>query len=555
MITHPKVRRSLNPVRTVLGCLTLLIAIGTAEGTHAVTLFSTSSRQDPFGIAGTSARAEAMGTAFVGLADDSACLLYNPAGLGALKEPDMAIHHQSGLVGISQELITAVLPLKGRYGIGLAAHYVGYGEFEGRGSTGNILPGANAYQMGLDVAGGFLVVKGLSFGVLLRGTQQVLAERAYTFFTADAGLLYALRPGWRFGVSCGNLGLTSVSAGNARAYRAGFSRSFSGKGPLALVVSSGVSNEPHSRNRILFGMEGVFRSSYFLRAGYRWSQKETGLEGMKGFTVGAGLAIRMLRLDYVFEPFGDLGNTQRVSLSVLFGAARGTGHPSGAILAGNETTPLPTGRVPTVAVNARADQASFVPGSAGTRSSSTTVAGTGVLPLSAAPVPGSSQPGMSGMTPGSVRSPAGMGLGKGGAEGISPASMETPTSPRADAPVVTAEGLSPPASVKPEAVGSEERSPGDSLTVVFDLPSEDVVSGQQFEKEGRWIDAFQAYRRAIQRNRQNAQAWWRMANIYYRYRQKEQAIRCYEEVLRLKPEEKDLADWLEKYRKTPISTP
>ena len=50
------------------------------------------------------ARAIALGSTYVGVAEGSSSLLWNPAGLGRMEDPELAIHHQSGLLGSLQEI-------------------------------------------------------------------------------------------------------------------------------------------------------------------------------------------------------------------------------------------------------------------------------------------------------------------------------------------------------------------------------------------------------------------------------------------------------------------
>ena len=54
-----------------------------------------------------------------------------------------------------------------------------------------------------------------------------------------------------------------------------------------------------------------------LRVGYNGVTKFVG----SGMTYGIGIKINQWNLDYAYVPFGDLGNTQRVSVGVRFGRA------------------------------------------------------------------------------------------------------------------------------------------------------------------------------------------------------------------------------------------
>jgi tetratricopeptide (TPR) repeat protein len=80
-------------------------------------------------------------------------------------------------------------------------------------------------------------------------------------------------------------------------------------------------------------------------------------------------------------------------------------------------------------------------------------------------------------------------------------------------------------------------------------PSSTISNGEKLEREGRYKEAADTYIQAIQLNPQDAKAWYRLGMIYYQTHSKAYAVRCFEEVAKLKPEDHSLADWLGKYKK------
>jgi len=66
---------------------------------------------------------------FVGLADDSSAIAWNPAALARLKHGDLSLHHNSHFVDASQESLSLALASLGRPVLGLAGDWVNYGEF------------------------------------------------------------------------------------------------------------------------------------------------------------------------------------------------------------------------------------------------------------------------------------------------------------------------------------------------------------------------------------------------------------------------------------------
>ncbi len=435
--------------------LGLFVFLGTASfSSIGAQTLSTSSIQDPFESAGASARDVAMGNAFVAVADDSSALFYNPAGLATLGGNDLGLDHLIGLDGISQDIFTMGLPLMKGMGLGFTAQMVNYGTFQGRNADGTLAASSSANQFGLGAGMGLELFKGFSIGLDLRGTSQQLASYTYNLFDADAGFLFAVPGGWRFGASFENFGTTTNSASASSILRLGISKLFSSKGPFSVLTAVAYSYEPQYGSEFNLGAEASYKSTYFIRAGYQGVLQDTGLNGLQGFSAGGGVDFSGLCLDYAFVPFGDLGATNRISLTYRFG--------------------------------------------------------------------GPSQP----------------------------TSTATQSVKASTAQSVTA-------GVKPEPVtGSSAGAGGQSLTVHFDMLSPQVANGEKLEQDGQWTQASEAYRAAIKENPQDAKAWWQLANLYYRVNQKAYAIQCFEQVLKLKPEAKSLADWLEKYKGVvPEATP
>jgi len=457
--------------RTAWPCLVLFSLVLTAPAFGAETVYSAASRQDPFESAGVAARAMAMGTAFVGVADDSTAILWNPAGMAGVRNSEISAHHLSGLAGIKQEVVSASMPVGDRLGVGAYGQYIGYGTFEGSDEEGNPTGDYSANQMGLGAGAGMRVLEGLSVGLALRANQQTFAGQSYALFNADMGLLVSLSQGWKLGASYCNLGVSGKSASTASVFRIGASETFGRAENLSLLAAVAATIEPRTGNNVLVGLEGGYRSTAFLRVGYRHKLRETGTDGMKGLTAGGGLQYRDVRLDYAFEPFGELGATNRVSMVYRFGS----------------------GRIPAAAAPAPV-----------------TVVKTVVQPVllpSTAPMPPGGPP-------------------------------PTPTPQTA-------------AFVTPEPIDGTGPS-GSELTVKFALVSDETAQGAEMEKQGRNQEAFQHYLKAVQEDRNDSVAWWRLGNLYYHHRMKEQAVRCYEEVLRIKPENTQLAEWLKQYKNHPV---
>jgi len=67
------------------------------------------------------------------------------------------------------------------------------------------------------------------------------------------------------------------------------------------------------------GLEYSLASAYFLRAGYSITPSNNlDVDGLTNLTGGVGVRLGHFAVDYAFVPFGDLGNTHRISLLINF---------------------------------------------------------------------------------------------------------------------------------------------------------------------------------------------------------------------------------------------
>ena len=153
-----------------------------------------------------SARDLAMGSAFVGVADDSSALFFNPAGLSGLKNPEVALHHNSYLAGTFQEILCAGFPAGDAGGLAFALDYVGWGSLDLRDSSGTAQGTFDDSDIGFTAGWGKEWLPGFSGGLALRGLQQKVVDDLYTSLAGDAGLLWQPRKNLRLGFSYLNFG-------------------------------------------------------------------------------------------------------------------------------------------------------------------------------------------------------------------------------------------------------------------------------------------------------------------------------------------------------------
>lgn len=88
--------------------------------------------------------------------------------------------------------------------------------------------------------------------------------------------------------------------------------------------------------------------------------------------------------------------------------------------------------------------------------------------------------------------------------------------------------------------------PTPALQLEFKLPDTEVEQAFQAEDEGKFKQAVAKYQEAIKADAADTRAWMGLGKLYWAQGQRDYAIQCYEQVLRLNPEDAELKAWLDK---------
>lgn len=276
---------------------------------------------NPLDNTGGSARATGMGSAFVGVADDSSAILWNPAGLAGQSHLGTALHHHSWLAGIVQETAVVAVPLGAFGGVGGSLNYVNYGSIAGHDEAGAETASYTPSRFGFGAGWGTTLLAGLSAGISAKGSMQSIGSKSYSAFAADLGALWAPVPHLRVGLVYSNLGMKVSGYSLASALRVGASYGLELIPSHAMLVAVSGALEPDGVDRIQLGVEDVMFSMVAVRLGYQANLVNNHIAGLTGLTVGLGGLYKQVSLDYAFLPFGDLGTTHRVSLGYTFGGS------------------------------------------------------------------------------------------------------------------------------------------------------------------------------------------------------------------------------------------
>ncbi len=278
------------------------------------------------------ARSAAMGSAVIAVPEGAASLLWNPAALSRMTCTEISLHHNSGLGETVQETAIMGTPLGkvradghgGELG-GIAASfgYVNYGDFSGRDENGLQTGTYQSRDFSGSVGWGMELLPGLSAGISLKTYHTSLDNQGYSTFSTDVGLLWKILPALDLGLAHSNLNLNR-DVGNSpltEGWRVGAAWTVDKQ--LLLAAATELQNNDTKRIQLgaeyWFGNTDTKENVLALRAGYVVTYPNPELDGMNGMTFGFGYMItRSLVFDYAMLPTGDLGTSNRLSLTLKF---------------------------------------------------------------------------------------------------------------------------------------------------------------------------------------------------------------------------------------------
>lgn len=273
-----------------------------------------------------SAREASLAGAAVALDDDGASLInYNPALLAAAQYKQLSFTHTGWLSGTQLESLSYAHPYGEKLSFGAGINYLHTPDVPKTDSSGNLLGSSFNSADGvfsLGVAG--RMTENIYLGGALKTIRQALDDRSAMAIAGDAGVL--LRHGvFTLGLAVANLGsqvkLYEQESPLPLTYRVGASAKAGRNFTLFGEVDKSADTVAVGRLAAEYAVAGIITPNdrYALRLGYRTA---TSLDAGPGFTAGAGMKLRRFALDYCFVPMGDLGNTNRISVSVGFGKTR-----------------------------------------------------------------------------------------------------------------------------------------------------------------------------------------------------------------------------------------
>lgn len=278
-----------------------------------------------------SARSSAMAGSVVSLSGDPSGMFVNPASIGTSVSPQAMFGYTNHLLDISTGFAaySQEIPSLGVMGIGV--QYVDYGSFDQTDIFANKLGTFSAGDFALSLSVARELEENLYYGITGKLIYSSIAEVSSSALAGDLGLLYLI-PGddpMSFGISLSNIG-TQLDPFVETKETLPFEVKIGGTikpQHLPLVLNLNFHKLNEDRDSFLdrfnaFSLGGEFTLSKALRFRFGYSnerRKELKIgtsAGMAGFSLGGGLVLNTLRLDYSFNSLGKIGSISRITVAL-----------------------------------------------------------------------------------------------------------------------------------------------------------------------------------------------------------------------------------------------
>ena len=302
-------------------CLTLALPAGayaSGAGTTAANFLKVA----------MSPRAVSMAGAFSALADDSGAVFVNPAGLAQFEEREVALDFSSYLQDAKMGNIS-YSGVAGGKRVGFGATFLTVGGIERRGlsDSAGVVPelgtfGADDLAVTLAVAKKEIApgtLPRLDGGLAVKFIRSTIYTKSAFAVAADAGAIYRATDKIKISLAGQNLGtkmkFDEESDPLPLCLRTGMLYKASENLNIAGEVSEYLQDEKFYP---ALGAEYWFRKAFALRGGYKFGYDTANLGSTVGLSLGFGVKVSGLGLDYAFLPFGDLGNVHRFGFWLQF---------------------------------------------------------------------------------------------------------------------------------------------------------------------------------------------------------------------------------------------
>jgi len=272
------------------------------------------------------ARAAGMGEAFTAVADDASAVGWNPAGLTQIEDKQIFFVHGLLPLFVNQDLVSYAQSWD-KYSFGFSANFLSSGKmYRTTENASGDYTGTNGQFESVDSAFMFSFAQrtgGFGFGATLKILRSVIDSYSGNAIGVDVGFLYRFGNNKNFKLAAllQNFGSkmkysNDVQDGLPMGMRLGGSYAVGtelGKMNLSFDLNLPID---HSAG-VHLGLEYWIQDIAAIRIGYK-TDRINDLDALSGLCCGGGVKFENFEVDYAYVPYGDLGQTHRISILASF---------------------------------------------------------------------------------------------------------------------------------------------------------------------------------------------------------------------------------------------
>jgi len=260
----------------------------------------------------------ALGSAYTALASDAYAPVYNPAGLGFVRSLEFSAQHLSYLESMHYEFGSVVVPLGKSRALGVSVQYLGSGDIAEVDPDGNALGQYSAHYAASSLAYGQKVSEKVSVGLTGKWINAKLADVSANAYGADVGAMVKARENLNFAATVKNIGnkLKFQEQDDTLPQALHLGAAWRINKQLKLAADALYRKVGSVSGR--FGAEWRPLRTISLRTGYKTDTTKE-LSALAGLSAGIGIHVWGQELAYAWLPYGDLGDTQYLSLIARLG--------------------------------------------------------------------------------------------------------------------------------------------------------------------------------------------------------------------------------------------
>lgn len=268
---------------------------------------------------GVGARELALGSAASVLTEGPNAVNWNPARLAGVKGKALTASYNMLFLDESQGFVGYATPAGGSGVFAAGLNYLTVAKIEKRaGDTEAADSTFNNKNTAFALSYARPEVKpGLNVGASLKYISQKLDSQSDQAIALDLGSEYKLDDAWTAAFVVQNLGSEIGPDKLPLAFKGGAARRFlDGK----LAAGADVDWLAYDERVYLdLGAEYLLNGNFAFRAGYQFGRSKDDLgSALVGLGAGLGFKYDRFSLDYAYVPFGDLGDTHRMTLGFTF---------------------------------------------------------------------------------------------------------------------------------------------------------------------------------------------------------------------------------------------